>query len=58
MRLHSMVQNYMYAFNIRNEAGHTGEFGQTRFKFDKHDEYREYIETLTNSAMVINIVKR
>jgi hypothetical protein len=52
------VRNYMYAFDIRNEAGHTGEFGQTKFKFDKPDEYREYIETLTNTALEINIVKR
>jgi hypothetical protein len=58
MDLFSNLLNYMYFYQARIEAGHTAEIGEAQLQFDEPDEYREYIETPTNPALVVTITNR
>jgi hypothetical protein len=51
----SSMLKYMYFYQARIEPGHTAELGQMQLKFDAPYEYQEYIQTPTNTALVMTI---
>jgi hypothetical protein len=46
---------YMHFYQARLDAGHTAELGGTQWRFVKPFEYHEYIETPSNTTLVVEI---